>query len=77
MLGSILVVFCIGTLERGQCSRFSVVFSLVMQLTFKGKRILKIPGVTSLEMNAPKTVPGIANNPNFKPIEYSILFCLE
>ena len=43
----------------------------------KPNRILKIPGVTSLEINAPKTVPGIAKSPNFKPIEYSIRFCLE
>ena len=47
------------------------------EINTKPKRILKMPGVTSLEINAPKIVPGIAKSPNFRPIEYSILFCLE
>ena len=37
--------------------------------------ILNKVGVISAEINAPKTLPGIDNKPNFIPIEYSILFC--
>ncbi len=38
---------------------------------------MKISGATSLEIIAPKTVPGIDSNPSFNPKEYSIRFCLE
>ena len=50
---------------------------MLEETNIKPNRILNILGVTSLEMNAPNTVPGIANNPNFRPTWYSILFCLE
>ena len=38
--------------------------------------ILKIAGATSVEISAPKIVPGIDSNPSFNPKENSILFCL-
>ena len=47
------------------------------KINTKPKSILKIPGVTSDDMYAPRIVPGIDNKPSLSPIEYSILFCLE
>ena len=46
------------------------------EIKINPNKILNNTGVISAEMNAPKTLPGMDNNPNFIPIEYSIRFCL-
>ncbi len=43
----------------------------------KPNKILKMSGATSLEIIAPRTVPGTDNSPSFNPKEYSIRLCLE
>ncbi len=48
---------------------------MLAEIKINPNKILNNMGVISAEMNAPKTLPGIDNNPNLIPIEYSILFC--
>lgn len=49
---------------------------MLAEIKIHANKILNNVGVISAEINAPKTLPGMDNNPNLIPIEYSILFCL-
>ena len=49
---------------------------MLAEIKIRANKILKSEGVISEETYAPRIVPGIDNNPSFKPIEYSILLCL-
>ena len=49
---------------------------MLAEIKINPNKILNSIGVISAEINAPKTLPGMDNNPNFIPIGYSILFCL-
>ncbi len=49
---------------------------MLAEIKINPNKILNNVGVISVEIIAPKTLPGMDNNPNFIPIEYSILFCL-
>ena len=49
---------------------------MLAETKINANKILNNVEVISTEINAPKTLPGMDNNPNLIPIEYSILFCL-
>ena len=49
---------------------------MLAEIKINQNKILNKTRVISVEINAPKTIPGMDNSTNFIPIEYSIRFCL-